>query len=104
MDCYNVGPSLGAGTTALLVDSAIVYPYCYKDVEILDNGPLRFTAQLVFNPIKVNNNLNVIETRIISLDKGSYLNKTKIKYSGLSDSETIVSGIVLHSQNPDGYV
>lgn len=104
MDCYNVGSSLGAGTTALLVDSAIVYPYCYKDVEILDNGPLRFTAQLVFNPIKVNNNLNVIETRIISLDKGSYLNKTKIKYSGLSDSETIVSGIVLHSQNPDGYV
>ena len=42
MDCYAVGPTLGGGTAALMPDSAIVYPYCYKDYEILDNGPLRF--------------------------------------------------------------
>ena len=33
------------------VYSTIVYPYCYKDCEILDNGPLRFTAKLVYNPL-----------------------------------------------------
>ena len=104
MDCYNVGPTLGGGTTAFMVDSAIVYPYCYKDVEILDNGPLRFTARLVYNPMTIKNDSDVIETRVISLDKGSYMNKTRITYSGLSNPETIVSGIVLHSQNPDGYV
>ena len=44
MDCYAVGPTLGGGTAALFPDSTIVYPYCYKDCEILDNGPLRFTS------------------------------------------------------------
>ena len=65
MDCYAVGPTLGGGTAALMPDSAIVYPYCYKDYEILDNGPLRFTVKLVFNPLVVKNDSNVVETRII---------------------------------------
>lgn len=104
MDCYNVGPTLGGGTTAFMVDSEIIYPYCYNEAEILDNGPLRFTARLVFNPMTIENDSNVIETRIISLDKGSYMNKTKITYSGLGHPKSIVSGIVLHSQNSDGYV
>ena len=34
------GPTLGGGTAALFPDSTIVYPYCYKDCEVLDNGPL----------------------------------------------------------------
>lgn len=105
MDCYNVGPTLGGGTTAFMVDSAIVYPYCYKECEVLDNGPLRFTAKLVYNPMVIGCDSNVVETRIITLDKGSYLNRTDVSYSGLGDStaKTLVTGIVLHSQNPDGY-
>ena len=67
MDCYAVGPTLGGGTAALFPDSTIVYPYCYKDCEILDNGPLRFTAKLVYNPLVVKGDSSVIETRIISL-------------------------------------
>ena len=43
MDCYAVGPTLGAGVAALMVDDTIVYPWCYMDYEILDIGPLRFT-------------------------------------------------------------
>ncbi len=95
MDCYAVGPTLGAGVAALVEDGDIVYPWCYKSCEILDNGPLRFTAKLVFAPMDVND-LPVIETRIIQLNKGSHLNHTWVSYSNLKDTHSIVSGMVLH--------
>ena len=41
MDCYAVGPTLGGGTAALWTDSAIVYPYCYKEYEIVDKNYAR---------------------------------------------------------------
>ena len=103
MDCYAVGPTLGGGTAALMPDSAIVYPYCYKDYEILDNGPLRFTVKLVFNPLVVKNDSNVIETRIIQLDKGSQLNKTTVTYDYLTQATPVAAGLVLHAANPKGY-
>ena len=92
MDCYAVGPTLGGGTAALMPDSAIVYPYCYKDYEILDNGPLRFTVKLVFNPLVVKNDSNVVETRIIQLDKGSQLNKTTVSYEYLTQATPVAAG------------
>lgn len=102
MDCYIVGPTLGGGASALLVDSSLVYPYCYREYQILDNGPLRFTVRLEFNPLTVASDSNVIETRVISLDKGSYLNKTILSYQHLSEPCQLATGIVVHPQNPDG--
>ena len=96
MDCYAVGPTLGAGVAALMVDDAIVYPWCYKDYEILDNGPLRFTLKLEFHPLKVKEDTTVVETRIITLDTGSHLNRTVVSYSSLQESLPVVTGIVLH--------
>ena len=103
MDVYTVGPTLGGGTAALMPDSAIVYPYCYQNFELLDNGPLRFTVKLTFGPLVVRTDSNVIETRIIQLDKGSQLNKTTVTYHGLSAPVPVVAGIVLHKQHKDGY-
>lgn len=103
MDCYAVGPTLGGGTAALFPDSTIVYPYCYKECEVLDNGPLRFTAKLVYHPLVVKGDSSVIETRVISLDKGSQLNKTVVTYDNLLATTPMVTGIVLHKQNPSGY-
>ena len=103
MDCYSVGATLGGGTAALMEDSTIIYPYCYKEYAILDNGPLRFSVKLTYHPSVVKNDSNVVETRIITLDKGSYLNKTEIRYENLSGASTVVTGIVLHPQHPDGY-
>ena len=34
LDCYKVGPTLGGGTAALMVNDTIIYPYCYKTFEI----------------------------------------------------------------------
>ncbi|WP_455591799.1 DUF4861 domain-containing protein [Bacteroides sp.] len=102
LDCYKVGPTLGGGTAALMVGDTIVYPYCYATQEILDNGPLRFTVKLVYNPLTVKGDSNVVETRMISLDAGSHLNKTAVSYSNLSSVTPVAVGIVLHE--PDGDV
>lgn len=102
MDCYAVGPTLGAGVAALMVNDTIVYPWCYKNQEILDNGPLRFTVKLEFTPLTVKGDSTIIETRLITLDVGSHLNRTAISYSNLNETLPIATGIVLHE--PDGAV
>ena len=102
MDCYTVGPTLGGGTAALMVGDTIIYPYCYRTQEILDNGPLRFTVKLEYNPLVVRGDSNVVETRVITLDAGSYLNKTVVAYTNLKEALPVVTGIVLHE--PDGAV
>ena len=101
LDYYKVGPTLGAGTSALLVNDSIVYPYCYKDYQILDNGPLRFTVKLVYNPLNVKGSNNVIENRTISLDAGSQMNKYTITYDNLTETASVVTGIVLHEPSED---
>ena len=102
MDCYAVGPTLGAGVAALMVGDTILYPWCYKDYEILDNGPLRFTVKLVFNPMTVKGDSTVVETRVITLDAGQRLNRTAVSYTNLKETLSVVTGIVLHE--PDGAV
>lgn len=102
MDCYAVGPTLGAGVAALMVNDSIIYPWCYKNQEILDNGPLRFTVKLEFTPLTIKGDSTVVETRLITLDAGSHLNKTAVSYSNLKETLPIVAGIVLHE--PDGAV
>ena len=98
MDCYAVGPTLGAGTSALVDNGTIVYPWCYKDYEILDNGPLRFSVKLTFNPQSVKADTSVVETRIITLDAGSHFNRTSVSYQNLSETTPVVTGIVLHNE------
>lgn len=97
MDCYAVGPTLGGGTTALLDgEGQIAYPWCYRTCEVLENGPLRFAARLTFNPLQVDGDTSVVETRLITLETGSYLNRTEVVYEGLSRPTPLVTGIVLH--------
>ena len=99
MDCYAVGPTLGAGVAALLGEGGgIVYPWCWKEAEILDNGPLRFKAKLTFTPVEVAEGESVVETRVITLDAGSHFNRTEVSYSGLKTERPLVSGIVLHDK------
>lgn len=99
LDCYKVGPTLGCGTPALMSGSEIVFPYCYKTYKILDNGPLRFTVQLDYNPFAIGSDKNVVEHRIISLDKGSNFNKMTVWYEGLTKPCDMVAGVVIHSED-----
>jgi len=92
MDCYAVGPTLGDGLAApFAADSTLNFPWCYESVEILDNGPLRFTARLDFAPRAIGADSLVTEHRIISLDAGSRLNRCLVWYDGLTAPQTVIA-------------
>ena len=95
LDCYKVGPTLGGGAAALMIGDSIAYPYCYKEYEITDNGPLRFAVKLTYNTENIAGE-EVTEYRTIICDAGSNLNKTIVEYKGLTKEQTIVAGPVLH--------
>lgn len=104
LDCYKVGPMLGCGTPALIDGDSIYYPYCYKDYEILDNGPLRFSVKLVYNPSVYKSDKSVVENRILSLDKNSNFNKMTVWYDGLTVPADMAVGIALHSEDVNNVV
>lgn len=99
LDCYKVGPTLGCGTPALMNGDDLIMPYCYKTYKILDNGPLRFTVELDYNPFTIGDDKNVVEHRIISLDKGSNFNKMTVWYEGLTKPCDMAAGVVIHTED-----
>ncbi len=100
MDCYAVGPTLGAGVAVpLLEGDSLSYSWCYDKAEVLDNGPLRYTVQLDFAPRAVEGDSAVVEHRRISLDKGAQLNRTLVWYDGLGSDIDVVAGFPLRD-NP----
>lgn len=103
LDCYKVGPTLGCGTAALMQGDAILYPNCWDTYEIMENGPFRFTVKLTYAPILVGKD-SVVETRVISLEKGSQLNKTIVSYAGLSRTMPVATGLVIHPEHPMAYM
>ena len=105
MDVFSVGPTLGGGTAALLdATGDIVFPWCYATCEVTDRGPLRFGFRLKFHPMQVDTDKEVTETRTIALDRGSFLNRTTLRYDGLTSPHRLAAGIALRKQHPDGYV
>jgi hypothetical protein len=103
LDCYEVGPTLGCGTPALMDGKELVLPYCYKKYKILDNGPLRFTVELTYNTVKFHG-ADVTEHRIVSLDKGSNFNRMTVWYDSLPAPTDLAAGVVLHKADPDNVV
>ena len=100
MDCYAVGPTLGAGVAAVLDNDTISMPWCYDKAEITDNGPLRFTARLTFAPRAIGTDTAVTEHRIITLDAGSHLNRCSVSYEGLQPGKSIVAGMPRRDDSP----
>lgn len=104
MDCYTVGPTLGAGASALLQpDGKLLMPQCYKSYEILDDGPLRFTVRLTY-PEQEYAGEKVYETRTITVDAGTSFCRIDVRYYNLTAPATIATGIVVHDSNPTAYV
>lgn len=101
LDPYRVGATLGLGAPSLMVGKNQVLPYCYKDYRILDNGPLRFTVELAYNPSTVGDMKNVVEHRIISLDKGSNFNKMTVWYDGLTTPTDFATGFPIHEEDTE---
>lgn len=106
-DVYAVGPTLGCGATALMTDGGkgdAVFSECWEDYEILDNGPLRFTLKMRMSPYRDGEGRVIAtEQRIISLDKGSNLNRIEVWYDN-EEPLTVCAGFPLHSPNEDTVV
>ena len=99
MDCYAVGHTLGDGVTAILEKDSILYPWCYQSAEILDNGPIRFTASLKFPMTSLDSTSKIIENRIISLDSYSFLNRCKVWFEGMNREVDLVTGFPLRDES-----
>lgn len=100
MDCYAVGPTLGDGVAAIVMNDSLAFPWCYDTVQVLDNGPLRFTARLDFAPRAIGPDREVAEHRIISLDAGQRLNRARVWWDGLSAPRRVAAGFPLRDDSP----
>ena len=101
LDPYRVGATLGLGAPSLMIGNQQFLPYCYKTYKILDNGPLRFTVELTYNPSTIGDMKNVVEHRIISLDKGSNFNKMTVWYEGLTHPTDFATGFPIHEEDTE---
>ncbi|MCQ2221516.1 MAG: DUF4861 domain-containing protein, partial [Prevotella sp.] len=88
--------TLGAGTNALIDNNGkIIYPWCYKKAEILDDGPLRLTVKLTYEK----------ETRLLTIDAGSSMVKAEVSYDASAQSApTFCAGIAVHKESPNAYI
>ncbi|UHG89656.1 DUF4861 family protein [Spirosoma oryzicola] len=77
LDYYHVGLTLGAGDIGVFLNDSIQYIHNYRSWEILDNGPLRSTFRVKYDPYTFNG-IRVNESKTISLDAGSQLSKVQV--------------------------
>ena len=101
LDPYRVVATLVLGAPSLMIGNQQFLPYCYKTYKILDNGPLRFTVELTYNPSTIGDMQNVVEHRIISLDKGSNFNKMTVWYEGLTHPTDFATGFPIHEEDTE---
>ncbi len=101
LDPYRVGATLGIGAPSLMVGKTQYLPYCWKTYRILDNGPLRFTVELTYAPSAIGDMKEVVEHRIISLDKGSNFNKMTVWYDGLTTPTDFATGFPIHEEDTE---
>lgn len=94
LDYYHVGLTLGAGNLAPYINDSIYFPENYRAWEVQDNGPLRTTFKLTYEPWNVAG-AEVSMTKTISIDAGSQMSKIDIYLSTSSrDSLPVVVGII----------
>lgn len=95
LDFFDVGSSLGAGDVLPYLDDQLIYLGNYTDYEIIDEGPLRFTFELVYPEVE-KEDYKIETTKRISLDKGQQLNRFEVTYQFESekDSLPVFAGIV----------
>lgn len=80
LDYYHVGLTLGAADIAPFMNDSIWYSKNYRRWKILDNGPLRSTFQLDYDPWEVADT-KVSVVKLVSIDAGEQLHKVSATYS-----------------------
>ena len=96
LDCYRVGPALGAGGISPFVDDVLWVGKHFTSHETLDNGPLLTSFRL-----KYDNNLRVGDKFFskeitIYIEAGSQFNTAVVKFDGDFSEIEVAAGIFLH--------
>ncbi len=92
-DFFSVGKSLGCGGSAIYLADSLYQSGVYTTYKILENGPLRLMFQLEYVGFSAGGN-KVTETKIVTLDAGSHLNKIETSYSTLPAGAKYTAGLV----------
>jgi hypothetical protein len=96
LDSYDVGPSRGCGGTAVWADDKLNVSKNYTVAKILAAGPIRFEFEVSYAPWQADGKM-VSETKRITLDAGSHLNKIVSTFTFDGDSRLeLAAGIAIH--------
>jgi len=95
LDCYAVGHTLGAGGIAPYVSDSLWIGNHYDSYKVLGNGPLRSVFTLVYDSVKIGNNVYK-QTITITTNAGSMLNKAVVIFEGKKQKMKLAAGITLH--------
>jgi hypothetical protein len=94
LDCYKVGPTLGAGGIAPVASGKLFFSKNYLTYKVLASGTLRTVFELTYAPW-IFNGTEISEKKVITLDAGSQLNKVNVSYSAKAlDSIPVAVGII----------
>jgi hypothetical protein len=96
LDSYEVGPSRGCGGTAVFADGKLYVSKNYTSLRQLSTGPIRFSFEVTYAPWD-GNGVEVTETKRITLDAGSRLNRIDSTYT-FAGGRTIdvAAGLAVH--------
>ncbi|NQV33809.1 MAG: DUF4861 family protein, partial [Phycisphaeraceae bacterium] len=92
-DFYKVGPTLGCGGLGLYQDNTLTMSRNFVTSKVIDNGPIRTTFELTFAKWKAGQ-VTVSETKRISLDLGSNLNRIESHLTSSARKLPLAAGIV----------
>lgn len=94
-DMFNVGKSLGAGGSAIWLDSGMFQTGLFTEQKILTVGPIRTMFTVRYDTVFIDGS-KLSEEKTYTLDAGENLNKIDLKYIGLSKKGpvNVVAGLV----------
>lgn len=103
LDYYSVGQTLGVGDVTPYFDNKIYYTKHYREYKVLDNGPLRTTFKLTFEPEELNGQ-TISTTKTISLDAGQHFNKVVVDLKNQQAENTpVVVGLARRGEDAPQY-
>jgi len=80
LDSYLVGLTRGCGGTAVFSSGKLIVSNNYTTMRILANGPIRFSALVGYAPWDANG-VSVTESKRITLDAGTHMNRIDSTYT-----------------------
>ena len=98
LDSYEVGKSRGCGGTGILSGDKLWVSKNYTHLKLISSGPVRFQFELTYAPWDANG-VEVTETKRITLDAGTHLNKIESTFTFAGPAVIdAAAGLALHAQ------